>query len=119
VWFGSHLYHHWDLRVAADDLYEESLALNAEKLGDYPNVLPAFATPHGYAGENGRDLRSVAKGQGVRVLFTARGTQNSDADRMIIDRVFLPPRSSNWRHWWQATHLARAGGLEGDAPDLH
>jgi hypothetical protein len=119
VWFGSHLYHHWDLRVAGDDVYEESLALNAEKLGEYRNALSAFATPHGYAGGNGRDLVPVAQRQGVRVLFTARGTQNSDADRTIIDRVVLPPGSSNWRHWWHATHLARAGGFERGAADVY
>lgn len=110
AWFGSHLYHHWDLRSVTDDLYEESLRANANALRRYPNLLPAFATPHGYAGEDGRDLLSPAARQGIRVLFTGRGTQNEDAEGDVIDRITLPGEPATPRSWWHATHLARLIG---------
>jgi peptidoglycan/xylan/chitin deacetylase (PgdA/CDA1 family) len=109
VWFGSHLSHHWDLRLAADDLFEQSLAENAVELAGYPNVLPAFATPYGYAGEDGRDPSRIPLQQGIQVTFTGRCTQNREVDGPILDRLFLPATQSP-RTWWHATHLARVLG---------
>lgn len=110
VWFGSHLFHHWNLRLICDDLYEDSLVRNASALAQYPNALPAFAPPHGYAGEDGRDLMTVARAAGVKVIFTGRGTQNARTDGNVIDRVLLPPEPSTRRSWWHGTHLARVIG---------
>jgi peptidoglycan/xylan/chitin deacetylase (PgdA/CDA1 family) len=109
VWFGSHLFHHWDLRLAAEDLFEQSLAENRVELANYPNVLPAFATPYGYAGEDGRDPSRIPLQQGIRVTFTGRCTQNREVDGPILDRLSLPPTQSP-RAWWHATHLARVLG---------
>jgi peptidoglycan/xylan/chitin deacetylase (PgdA/CDA1 family) len=110
VWFGSHLYHHWNIRTILDDLYAHSLAANSAALSEYDNALPAFAPPHGYAGEDGRDLFSIASQVGTKVIFTGRGTQNGDATGNIIDRVFFPPETAGPRSWWHATHLARIVG---------
>jgi peptidoglycan/xylan/chitin deacetylase (PgdA/CDA1 family) len=110
VWFGSHLFHHWNIPLIRDDLYADSLARNAAGLAQYPNFLPAFAPPHGYAGEDGRDFAAPARHAGVKVIFTGRGTQNPGTNGYVIDRVLLPPEPSSRRSWWHGAHLARLTG---------
>jgi peptidoglycan/xylan/chitin deacetylase (PgdA/CDA1 family) len=107
VWFGSHLFHHWDIRSIDADLYEATLAQNAEALSVYPNSLPAFSTTHGYAGDQSNyNLFSLAVRHGVQVVFTGMGGQNSDPDSAILDRVTFP-MSSRSDEWWFATHRQR------------
>jgi hypothetical protein len=110
VWFGSHLFHHWDVRTIDSGVYADSLTRNAEALDPYPNVLPVFATPHGYAGGDDDHTLKVPRDLGCRILFTGTGRQNRDADRYVLDRVALPSRSSSWRDWWHATHRGRLLG---------
>jgi len=110
VWFGSHLYHHWDLRLISVELYEQSFTQNANALSAYSNHLPAFATPHGYAGNQGADPFSVPTRHGARVIFTGTGTQNGVTDSRILDRVWFPQEPASSREWWYATHRRRALG---------
>ena len=42
VWFGSHLYHHWDVRTISNDLYKDSYRRNEAALAQFPNRVPAF-----------------------------------------------------------------------------
>ncbi len=110
VWFGSHLYHHWDLRCIATDLYEQSFDDNSAALSVYPNTLAAVATPYGYAGEAGADPCAIPAARGARVVFTGAGNQNRAADLFRLDRVSLPPEPSSAREWWYATHRRRVLG---------
>jgi peptidoglycan/xylan/chitin deacetylase (PgdA/CDA1 family) len=108
VWFGSHLYRHWDLRLVSDELYVESLRRNGRALRDYGNVLPTFATPHGL--EPGRPVFELAAAAGVKALFTGLGNQNLRADTPILDRLLVPPGPFDKREWWYATHRRRVLG---------
>jgi hypothetical protein len=105
VWFGSHLYHHWDLRFITSDVYEESFSANAAALSEFSNSVPAFATPHGYAGDT--DLPAKL---GARVVFTGTGNQNRASNLPVLDRIVLPPEPSNPHEWWYATHRRRILG---------
>lgn len=110
VWFASHLYHHWDIRSISAELYEHSFTQNADALSAYPNNLPAFATPHGYAGSQGPDPFPVPARHGARVIFTGTGSQNRVADSPVLDRVWFPHEPASSREWWYATHRRRALG---------
>lgn len=110
VWFGSHLYNHWDVRAISVELYEQSFTQNRDALSTYPNNLAAFATPHGYAGGQEADPFSVPAEHGARVIFTGIGNQNRVIDSLVLDRVSLPPESASGREWWYATHRRRALG---------
>jgi hypothetical protein len=107
VWFGSHLYHHWDLRSITADLYEDSLRENLAALEDYGNALPVFATPYGFPGAINRDIVALPRRLGHRVVFTATGIQNQKPDAHVLDRVSLPRWTGTWRDWWYATHRDR------------
>jgi peptidoglycan/xylan/chitin deacetylase (PgdA/CDA1 family) len=110
VWFASHLYHHWDLREIDQDLFHASYERNAEALSTYPNHVPAFATPHGFAGGAGLDPVAMAAQAGARVLFTGTGNQNRVVDSPVIDRLALPPEPADEQAWWYATHRRRILG---------
>jgi peptidoglycan/xylan/chitin deacetylase (PgdA/CDA1 family) len=101
VWFGSHLYHHWDIDRISDDLFARSLRANARALSAYGNSLPALATPYG------RELhgrRALAQNLGVRVVFIATGGQNRDPGAPVLDRLVLEPEPSGRRDWWYSTY---------------
>jgi hypothetical protein len=106
--FGSHLRHHWDLRRISEELYERSFRENAERLSRYPNTLPAFATPHGAAGD---DVVGVPLRNGARVVFVGTGAQNRGIDGARLDRVTLPGDGGVATDWWYATHRRRLVGL--------
>jgi hypothetical protein len=110
VWFGSHLFHHWDLRRIRADLYEQSVDDNLAALAAYPNRLPAYSTPYGYAGNGRTDPSTIPATRGARIVFTATGNQNPVADRPTLDRVGLPPEPSSAQEWWYATHRNRLLG---------
>jgi peptidoglycan/xylan/chitin deacetylase (PgdA/CDA1 family) len=108
--FGSHLYHHWDVRDVADDLYEAALVRNSRALAEFSHSLRAFAIPHGYAGQGERDPFTVPFRLGTRVIFTGSGYQNNDPGRQVLDRAFFPAEPSPIRYWWYATHRKRLLG---------
>jgi peptidoglycan/xylan/chitin deacetylase (PgdA/CDA1 family) len=110
VWFGSHLYHHWDLATIADDLYQDSQQRNVEALARYPNSLRAFATPYGFADDHPANALAVPLRTGARVVFTATGNQNRAPDSTILDRVWFPPEPTSRQHWWYAAHRRRIIG---------
>jgi hypothetical protein len=110
VWFGSHLYHHWDLRMISSDLYEDSFRRNLVALRGYPNTLPAFATPHGFAGDSQTDAIGCPLENGARVVFVGRGNQNANANSRVLDRVWLTPEPSTEQDWWYSTHRRRLVG---------
>lgn len=110
VWFGSHLYDHWNLRTIGQDLYVTSLEENAAALSEYPNALPVLGTPNGYAGGAEVDLFAVPARADVRVFFVGTGNQNRDPAARVLDRVFCPPDSSRRSEWWYATHRRRVLG---------
>jgi hypothetical protein len=110
VWFGSHLYHHWDLRVTADDLYEDSYVENEAALAAFPNRLSAFATPHGYASHHAVGPRSVPARCGARLIFTGTGDQNRVAGGTVLDRITFPTGRVPADEWWFVTHHRRAFG---------
>lgn len=112
VWFGSHLYHHWDIRTITDELYADALARNDKALRRYPNRLPVMATPHGYAGQDGRDIASIPRAMGLTLMMTGTGNQNPDAGRPVLDRLFLPTDSKRPMAWWYATHRRRVVGQQ-------
>jgi len=110
VWFGSHLYHHWRIPLIADDLFDSTVARNAEALSGYPNSIPALATPHGYPGEGGRDVHAIPAARGIRIVFTGTGSQNTRTDTSALDRVFFPAEPCDSSSWWYSTHRRRALG---------
>jgi peptidoglycan/xylan/chitin deacetylase (PgdA/CDA1 family) len=110
VWFGSHLYHHWDIRSIGLELYVRSFTENESALAKLPNSLPAFATPHGYAGGDGGDPFSIPARHGASAIFTGTGNQNACADGMVLDRLFFPVEPSTSNEWWYATHRRRVLG---------
>jgi peptidoglycan/xylan/chitin deacetylase (PgdA/CDA1 family) len=110
VWFGSHLYHHWDVRMITRDLYAQSLRLNLEALRPYANALPALATPHGYSGSDDSWTIPMARELGHRVVFIGTGRQNPNGDRYVLDRLALPSGPSNACDWWHSTHRGRLLG---------
>jgi peptidoglycan/xylan/chitin deacetylase (PgdA/CDA1 family) len=110
VWFGSHLYHHWDLATISDDLYEDSLRRNLDALARYANSLPAFATPYGSADDHRADAFALPLRTGARMVFTGTGNQNRDPDSAILDRVWFTPEPTTRKDWWYATHRRRIIG---------
>ena len=48
VWFGSHLFHHWDIHRISRDLLARSERANAHALAPYGNSLPALSIPYGH-----------------------------------------------------------------------
>jgi peptidoglycan/xylan/chitin deacetylase (PgdA/CDA1 family) len=108
VWFGSHLFHHWDLRFICNELFHDSLRANAEALGLYRNAIPAFATPYG--GEAPASMRAIAHALGVRALFIARGRQNRRTNGDVLERLILEPEPSTRSDWWYAAHRRRLIG---------
>jgi peptidoglycan/xylan/chitin deacetylase (PgdA/CDA1 family) len=110
VWLGSHLYHHWDIREISEDTYADSLERNAAALEAYGNVLPVFATPHGYSGKGDSYTLEVPRRFGYRVLFTGTGRQNRLTGSYVLDRLALPSVPSSRRDWWHATHRGRLLG---------
>jgi peptidoglycan/xylan/chitin deacetylase (PgdA/CDA1 family) len=110
VWLGSHLYHHWDLRQASASLYKDSFDKNAAALGRYPNVLPAFATPHGFGGDERTDVLRIPLNSGARVVFTGLGNQNACAEGQVLDRVSFPLEPTSEADLWYATHRRRVVG---------
>jgi peptidoglycan/xylan/chitin deacetylase (PgdA/CDA1 family) len=110
VWFGSHLYHHWDLRSIAADLYRDSLEENQAALARYPNNLPAFATPHGYDGRREPHLVALPRDVGYRLMFIGTGRQNDVTDSYVLDRITLPVGRSGSRDWWFSAHRHRVLG---------
>jgi peptidoglycan/xylan/chitin deacetylase (PgdA/CDA1 family) len=107
VWFGSHLYHHWDPRHITPELYERSLDDNLEALATYSNSLPMFAPPYGRAG--GHEV-SLSLRLGYRVVLTGTGSQNMDQGSNVLDRLELPAWRSTARDWWYASHRRRLLG---------
>jgi hypothetical protein len=107
VWFGSHLYHHWDMRLISSEVYRRSLAADAEALAHYPNALPGFATPHGYDGDGDDQVFALARSAGHRAVFTVTRRQNDSCEGGVLDRLALPSARSTGRDWWYATHRAR------------
>jgi hypothetical protein len=110
VWFGSHLYHHWDIRLIDADVYAAALGADRDALAPYPNSIPAFATPHGYAGRDDDFTTLVPPRAGFKVIFTATGGQNRRADSYVLDRLGLPTTPSTHRDWWYSTHRGRLFG---------
>jgi peptidoglycan/xylan/chitin deacetylase (PgdA/CDA1 family) len=104
VWFGSHLYHHWDPCLITRELYERSLSQNRAALAGYPNALPMFATPYGRTGDH---LLSLPLRLGYRVVLTGTGSQNMNPDSFVLDRLELPTWRSMPRDWWYASHRRR------------
>jgi peptidoglycan/xylan/chitin deacetylase (PgdA/CDA1 family) len=107
VWFGSHLYHHWDIRSIASDLYVQSLEDDFAALLGHPNGLPVFATPHGYTGCEDNTIRSLPREVGYRLMFVGTGRQNRVADSYLLDRITLPVGPTGPSDWWFATHRQR------------
>jgi peptidoglycan/xylan/chitin deacetylase (PgdA/CDA1 family) len=105
VWFGSHLYHHWDLRTIGADVYEDSLRANAAALAGFANSVAAFATPHGHAGDV-----AVPTALGIRVMFTGTGNQNAVGTRFVLDRISIAPEPSQVYDWWYSAHRRRILG---------
>jgi peptidoglycan/xylan/chitin deacetylase (PgdA/CDA1 family) len=110
VWFGLHLHHHWDTTRISPALLAESLRLNAASLRVYPNVVAAFATPHG---------RPVTLPAGVDVgaVFLAGGAQNQSSKAAPLDRVVLSPEPADSGEWWYATHRRRLLGRLAELAD--
>jgi hypothetical protein len=107
VWFGSHLYHHWDIRRISDGLFARSLRANSRALSSYGNSLPALAIPYGHELDGNRGL---LQDQGVPLLFVATGAQNRDPGAPVLDRVVLEPEPSGRRDWWYSTYRRRLFG---------
>jgi peptidoglycan/xylan/chitin deacetylase (PgdA/CDA1 family) len=105
VWLGSHLLHHWDLTRSTPELFLESARANAAALAEYPNILPAFATPYGTGA-----YTELAAETGAKLAFTARGAQNRHPDGRVLDRLQLEPEPSGPADWWWAAHRRRLLG---------
>ncbi len=110
VWFGSHLYHHWDVRTISKDVYEDSYRRNEAALAQFPNRVPAFAPPHGYAHPDAVGDGSVPVRCGARAIFTGVNTQNRAADARHLDRISFPTGTSDAPEWWFTTHNRRVLG---------
>jgi peptidoglycan/xylan/chitin deacetylase (PgdA/CDA1 family) len=108
--FGSHLYHHWEIREIAADLYESSLRDNLEALATYSNSVPIFATPYGYSGRDQPFALSLPQRLGYRVVMIVTGRQNIDTETAVLDRLPLPITRSTERDWWHAAHRLRLLG---------
>ena len=110
VWFGSHLYHHWEIRDITPDVYERSLRENREALSAYPNSVPIFATPYGYSGRGQAHVLSLPGRLGYRVIMIVTGRQNTHTAAPVLDRLPLPITPSDARDWWHASHRLRLLG---------
>jgi peptidoglycan/xylan/chitin deacetylase (PgdA/CDA1 family) len=107
VWFGSHLFHHWDVSNIETDLLTASVLANAHALSVYNNSLPAMATPYGrtVAGLSGLSLQL-----GISLVFVGTGAQNWRGSGTVLDRLSLAPEPSGPRDWWYGTHRRRLLG---------
>lgn len=110
VWFGSHLYHHWDLRRITGDLFEESFDRNRRALEAIGSALPVFATPHGFAGDAETDVTTVPRRFGTELVLTGKARQNDDPASPVLDRLYFPGGFRRDREWWYATHRRRLLG---------
>jgi peptidoglycan/xylan/chitin deacetylase (PgdA/CDA1 family) len=107
VWFGSHLFHHWDMRRIGVEVLAESVRANARALAAYRNSLPALATPFGVR----RDIdAALFEELEISVVFTATGGQNQDESAYLIDRLALAPEPSTSAEWWYSTHRRKLFG---------
>jgi peptidoglycan/xylan/chitin deacetylase (PgdA/CDA1 family) len=107
VWFGSHLFHHWDLHRISHGLFIRSVQDNAEALAAYSNSVPALATPYGHE-LNG--LSELKEDLGVALVFVATGGQNRDPSAPVLDRLALQPEPSGPHDWWYSAHRRRLFG---------
>lgn len=106
-WFGSHLFHHWEVHEITPELYEHSLRENNAALSDYSNALPVYALPGGYPSPGDSHALSLPLRFGYRVVMTAMGRQNPDPRAAVLDRLPLPITRSTPSDWWHACHRLR------------
>jgi peptidoglycan/xylan/chitin deacetylase (PgdA/CDA1 family) len=104
VWFGSHLYHHWDVRCVSEQVLLASIRDNAAALQAFDNPLPALATPYGRALPLSVEMQDEL---GIEVVFTGNGWQNRDPGARVIDRLILRAEPSGPKEWWWSTHRRR------------
>lgn len=110
AWLGSHLYHHWELHEVTPELYERSLKDNQKALSTFSNALPVYALPGGYPSPGDANALSLPLRFGYRVVMTAMGRQNTNADAAVLDRLPLPISPSTASDWWHACHRLRILG---------
>jgi peptidoglycan/xylan/chitin deacetylase (PgdA/CDA1 family) len=106
VWFGSHLFHHWDMSRIGPELFASSAAANQTALSSYANALPALATPYGLPLAPPFSLPDEL---GIRLVFVATGRQNRDARGPVLDRLLVEPQADP-AQWWWSTHRKRLTG---------
>lgn len=106
VWFGSHLFHHWDMSRIDPELFAASARANQSALAGYANALPALATPYGLPVAAPFRLPDEL---GIRLVFVSTGGQNPDARAPVLDRLLLEPQAGP-SQWWWSTHRKRLTG---------
>jgi len=86
VYYGNHLFDHWNSPALSNHDFIDSLKKNEEKLEDIDNSTNFFAFPNGiYTNENIKTLKKLR----FKKIFYSKGKNNFNLNSFILDRIAL------------------------------
>ncbi|MBT4512420.1 MAG: polysaccharide deacetylase family protein [Chloroflexi bacterium] len=90
VYFGNHLYNHYNATMLFDNELKESYLKNRDELLQFNNSVELFSYPFGQPGScYNQNTDSLISDCGSQKLFTAKPAVNSDMTRNIMHRIPL------------------------------
>jgi peptidoglycan/xylan/chitin deacetylase (PgdA/CDA1 family) len=88
VYFGSHLYNHFNAVQLSMENLKDSYVRNMNSLSRYKNVVPMFAYPFGQPGSClNANTHSILRDLGAKRLFDSVQLFNSSPDNFLLHRV--------------------------------
>ena len=86
VYYGNHLFEHWNSPALNNHEYIDNLNMNTEKLKNLENSSNIFAFPNGiYNNENIKILKKLR----FKKVFYSKGNNNFNANSFTLDRIAL------------------------------
>jgi len=109
VYFGNHLYNHYNVKNMSDDEFQREYITNARKLSHFPNAVPFFSYPFGQP-ETCFDSHhtDLLYAFGARLIFFSSGGINNGKMQREYDRIALDQSISNI---WGLTYFVWRGKL--------
>jgi len=89
VYFGNHLYNHYNVLMMTDFELQETFFLNKEKLSDFPNTLPFFSYTFGcFESQHTEKIFRM----GAKAVFGSNGGINTKKGKQFYDRIGITER---------------------------
>lgn len=90
VYFGNHLFNHYNAAVLRDDELIDAYEANVRRLREYPNFIDFFSYPYGQPGTcyDARTERVIAAQRPLKT-FSALPLRNSDPGAHLVHRIAL------------------------------